>query len=267
MKQAIILFTALVLSFAGFAQFPGGGMPPAQGKGMQAPPSIGIVFGKVVDSAGKPIQDASVMLMGNKMDTATKKFKQVMLKATSTKAAGSFRFEDLPLMGPLTIKISATGYAPFEKRFTIVDPKQMKPGTMPDVEKDFGKIAMNIQATEMSTITVVGKKPAMKMDIDKKVFNVEKNIVSTGGNAGILNIVLKNNAASVTLAVNDIFRTRINHQFTYSEFYNREAIRYPDNPMVRMTFSYRFGKMDMSLFKRKNMKGEAEGMQGGMQIQ
>jgi ferric enterobactin receptor len=66
MKQAIILFTALVLSFAGFAQFPGGGMPPAQGKGMQAPPSIGIVFGKVVDSAGKPIQDASVMLMGNK---------------------------------------------------------------------------------------------------------------------------------------------------------------------------------------------------------
>ena len=151
--------------------------------------------------------------------------------------------------------------------FTHVDPKQMKPGTMPDVEKDFGKIAMNIQATEMSTITVVGKKPAMKMDIDKKVFNVEKNIVSTGGNAGILNIVLKNNAASVTLAVNDIFRTRINHQFTYSEFYNREAIRYPDNPMVRMTFSYRFGKMDMSLFKRKNMKGEAEGMQGGMQMQ
>ncbi|MFY8045511.1 MAG: outer membrane beta-barrel protein [Chitinophagaceae bacterium] len=78
---------------------------------------------------------------------------------------------------------------------------------------------------------------------------------------------LKNNAASVTLAVNDIFRTRINHQFTYSEFYNREVIRYPDNPMVRMTFSYRFGKMDMSLFKRKNMKGEAEGMQGGMQLQ
>jgi hypothetical protein len=37
--------------------------------------------------------------------------------------------------------------------------------------------------------------------------------------------------------------------------------------MVRMTFSYRFGKMDMSLFKRKNMKGEAEGMQGGMQMQ
>jgi hypothetical protein len=29
--------------------------------------------------------------------------------------------------------------------------------------------------------------------------------------------------------------------------------------MMRLTFSFRFGQMDMSLFKRKNMKGEAEG--------
>ncbi len=184
MKQLVILLTALMFSFAGFAQFPGGGAPQGgNGKGMQAPPSIGIVFGKVVDSAGKPIQDASVILMGSKMDTATKKFKQVMLKAATTKAAGAFRFEDLPIMGPLTVKISATGYAPYEKQFSIVDPKTMKPGTMPDVEKDLGKISMAIQATELTNITIVGKKPAMKMDIDKKVFSVEKNIVSTGGTA------------------------------------------------------------------------------------
>jgi ferric enterobactin receptor len=35
--------------------------------------------------------------------------------------------------------------------------------------------------------------------------------------------------------------------------------------MVRLTFAFRFGQMDMSLFKRKNMKGEAEGTQGAMQ--
>ena len=38
-----------------------------------------------------------------------------------------------------------------------------------------------------------------------------------------------------------------------------------DSPMVRLTFAFRFGQMDMSLFKRKNMKGEAEGTQGAMQ--
>ena len=38
-----------------------------------------------------------------------------------------------------------------------------------------------------------------------------------------------------------------------------------DVPMMRLTFSFRFGQMDMSLFKRKNMKGESEGTQGAMQ--
>jgi hypothetical protein len=38
-----------------------------------------------------------------------------------------------------------------------------------------------------------------------------------------------------------------------------------DPQMVRINVSYRFGKFDISLFKRKNMKGEAEGMQNGMQ--
>jgi ferric enterobactin receptor len=35
--------------------------------------------------------------------------------------------------------------------------------------------------------------------------------------------------------------------------------------MVRLNFSYRFGKMDVSLFKRQNMKSQGEGMQGATQ--
>ena len=41
--------------------------------------------------------------------------------------------------------------------------------------------------------------------------------------------------------------------------------RLQDVPMMRLTFSFRFGQMDMSLFKRKNMKGELKGTQGAMQ--
>ncbi|MER0439931.1 hypothetical protein [Emticicia sp. W12TSBA100-4] len=37
--------------------------------------------------------------------------------------------------------------------------------------------------------------------------------------------------------------------------------------MVCLNFSYRFGKIDMSLFKRQNMKSQQEGMQNGMQMQ
>ncbi len=38
-----------------------------------------------------------------------------------------------------------------------------------------------------------------------------------------------------------------------------------DPQVVRINFSYRFGKFDVALFKRKNTKGEMEGMQNGMQ--
>jgi outer membrane receptor protein involved in Fe transport len=74
---------------------------------------------------------------------------------------------------------------------------------------------------------------------------------------------LKNDAASVTLSVNDIFRTRKFDQYSYSEYFVQNYNRLRDPQMFRLNFTYRFGKMDMSLFKRKNMK--SDGGQGGME--
>jgi len=81
---------------------------------------------------------------------------------------------------------------------------------------------------------------------------------------------LKNKAASVSLSMNDIFRTRIYKVHSSSDIsptvYSTQLnIRQRDPQMVRLNFNLRFGKMDVSLFKRKDMKGEQEGMQNGMQ--
>jgi ferric enterobactin receptor len=76
---------------------------------------------------------------------------------------------------------------------------------------------------------------------------------------------LKQNAASVTFNVSDVFRTRRFSQYSESAFFIQNSYRLPDVPMMRLTFSFRFGQMDMSLFKRKNTKAETEGMQGAMQ--
>ena len=76
---------------------------------------------------------------------------------------------------------------------------------------------------------------------------------------------LKQNAASVTFNVSDIFQTRRFDQYSESAFFIQDSHRLNDVPMFRLTFAFRFGQMDMSLFKRKNMKGEAEGTQGAMQ--
>ena len=73
---------------------------------------------------------------------------------------------------------------------------------------------------------------------------------------------LKNNAASLTLQVNDIFRTRLNSVFSQSVFFEQNAERRRDPQVLRLNFNWRFGKVDVSLFKRKNNRVDTEGMQG-----
>jgi len=74
---------------------------------------------------------------------------------------------------------------------------------------------------------------------------------------------LKSKAASATLSFSDIFRTRITEQHSESEYFIQDYSRLRDPQMVRLTFAYRFGKVDASLFKRKSMGTEntTEGMQ------
>src|SRR5438067_6754904 len=105
MRKLLFLFISLCLTLSLSAQFPGGGQ-------RQAPPSIGRVYGKLVDSTGKGIRDASVMLLQNRMDTATHKMKEILLKGVSTQSNGDFNLEGLPIFGPLKLSITAVGYQP-----------------------------------------------------------------------------------------------------------------------------------------------------------
>lgn len=65
---------------------------------------------------------------------------------------------------------------------------------------------------------------------------------------------------TITLNVQDIFRTRKTGSHSESEFFIQDTWRLRDPQLVRLNFSYRFGKMDASLFKRKNNKVSTEGM-------
>jgi hypothetical protein len=73
---------------------------------------------------------------------------------------------------------------------------------------------------------------------------------------------LKNNTASVTLSFSDIFRSRWSDQYSESQFFSQEFDRIKDPQLVRVVFAWRFGKMDMSLFKRKDMHTQGMGDAG-----
>jgi outer membrane receptor protein involved in Fe transport len=76
---------------------------------------------------------------------------------------------------------------------------------------------------------------------------------------------IKKNTATISVNWSDVFRTR--KYFVHSEAsgFVQDDWRRRDPQLVRVNFSYRFGKFDVALFKRKNMRGDQEGMQNGMQ--
>lgn len=70
-------------------------------------------------------------------------------------------------------------------------------------------------------------------------------------------------SASITLSVQDIFRSRKSGSHSESPFFIQDSWRRRDPQFVRLNFSWRFGKFDASLFKRKNTKFNSEGMDSG----
>jgi hypothetical protein len=73
---------------------------------------------------------------------------------------------------------------------------------------------------------------------------------------------LKNNAAAITLSMSDMFRTRWSKQYSSSTVFNQEYDRLKDPQLFRAVFTYRFGKMDLNLFKRKDMNSQGMGDAG-----
>ena len=78
-----------------------------------------------------------------------------------------------------------------------------------------------------------------------------------GADVAVKKTFLKNNAASVSLSFNDIFRTRIQDQYSTSQYFIQNYSRLNNPQTLRLNFTYNFGKLDVSLFKRQNTKNTA----------
>lgn len=164
----IVLYPLLSL-----AQMPQG----IQGRNL----NVGRIYGKVIDnSTGKGLEFATVRLMTTKFDTVSKTPKQNLVTGQITQSNGEFNLEQIPVFGKLTLIISAIGYQTYEQSIAFDKPTQ---GKMPVFEKDLGNIRLKPDSVLLKEVVVDGSEPLVKMAIDKKVFNVEKNIVSEGGTA------------------------------------------------------------------------------------
>ena len=159
----------LVVINHAFAQPPAGG---SGGPGAPGSDGSGHLFGKLVDSTGKPISRASVLILKSTLDKTTGKRKDILAKGVSTQNNGDFSAEDLPLNTPLKVKATAVGYSELDQTLTL---------TPQTAEKDLGSLQMAVKSSDLQQVVVTATKPPMSLDMDKKVFNVSKDIVSAGG--------------------------------------------------------------------------------------
>lgn len=179
MRFLTILFFFVTLTTYG--QFPGGGRP---GGGNPQQMNMGRLYGKIVDSkTGKPIDAATITLTQNKFDSVTKTRKDVVITGQLTKANGEFSLEGLNIMAQYKLKVTAIGYKLIEQKtgFTL----NMSGGDMSqmlnNIDKDLGNIKLEADVKELGEVVVTGEKPTLQLGIDRKIFNVDKNIVSQGG--------------------------------------------------------------------------------------
>ncbi len=182
MKSRVALIVALLISYLSFGQAGNNGRPGGAG-GRQIP--TGTLYGKLVEAkSGKPIDYASVQLLQSKMDSATKKRKDVVIAGMITKANGEFLLENVPVMGQYKLKVTVVGYSPYEQNVSF----DIKPGgdmssMLGALDKDLGNIKIDIAEKTLDNVTVVASTPGLKLGIDRKIFNVDKNLVSAGGTA------------------------------------------------------------------------------------
>ncbi|MFC4230284.1 TonB-dependent receptor domain-containing protein [Parasediminibacterium paludis] len=192
MKKFFLLGILLASTFISQAQYPSAGKPAgATGRGGGQNVNIGHLYGKIVDKqTNKGIPGVSVQLTGNRFDTITKQMKQAVLKTVITEANGDFSLEGISIFGNFKMKLSAVGYKAAENivSFGIKFPAA---GSQPDfaaiaaaADKDLGNIKLEQDATQLESVTVTSTaKPLFELGIDRKVFNVDKNLVSTGQTA------------------------------------------------------------------------------------
>jgi len=157
--------------------------PPAQ--------NIGSINGTLVNAQKKPVSYATVTLL--RPDSS-------VVNGDLSKDDGSFSITPTGL-GAFTLRIEAIGLK------VLFVPVQV---TAAAPDKNLGNVQVTASQHTLKEVNIVGERPLMEMNVDKKVFNVEKNTTTAGGSASDV----LSNVPSVTVDVDGNVSLRNNSNVT-----------------------------------------------------
>lgn len=133
-----------------------------------AMPAIGIIQGTIIDSTTtKPIEYASVSLVDLEHNE--------LVTGGLTDKNGILNITGIPL-GKYVAVIEFIGYKKKE-----IGPINLFPGEGSGIRYDLGQVKLGISAVNMEAVDVVGNESVFIQTIDKKIFNVGRDLSSSGG--------------------------------------------------------------------------------------
>jgi hypothetical protein len=163
MRRFLALAISILFLHISYAQFPGG----QRTGGGQAP--TGRFYGKIVDPNNRGVEAASVTLVSSRMDSVTKKPKDVIIGGMLTAGNGEFSIENVPLMGRYKLKITGIGFKAYEQNVAFEMPNRT--GTndpmsmLGALDKDLGNIKIQIDEQVLGGVTVTANKPQLGMAV------------------------------------------------------------------------------------------------------
>lgn len=165
---SLLTFTvSLVIAQGGF---PGGGNNGNMASMMKNAKNmnIGRLYGKVIDSkTKKPVEYASVVLLWFNKDS--------LIAGGLAKENGDFSLEQLPPYGGYRLRISFIGYKNYDTKVYIVPPNK--------IDQDLGDIKLEPDEKMLKEVEVSTEKGTFVMSVDRKVYNVDKDLSVKGGTA------------------------------------------------------------------------------------
>ncbi|HQH19755.1 MAG TPA: carboxypeptidase-like regulatory domain-containing protein, partial [Bacteroidales bacterium] len=193
LKIARTTFLLITISFCSLnilAQPHGGGSGNYSGN--MAP--IGSIKGAVINSVdGKPLAYAYIRLF--------KLADSSLVNGGISDSLGKFSIEKIPF-GKYYMTVTLLGHKSVNIDHVLITPKEPN--------KILDAISLDAGATTLQTFEVTEKKQAVEYSLDKKIINVDKALVSTGGNA----IDVMQSIPSVTVDIDGNLSMRGNSNVT-----------------------------------------------------
>jgi len=132
-------------------------------------PKIGVLQGTVIDSiTSQPIEYASISLVNLRTND--------IVTGSVSDEDGKFDISQIPA-GRYNISIEYIGYNRLVKGPVMFNPRENS------THHNLGNVKLKQSALAFQDVEVQGERPLFVQTMDKKIFNVEQNTISSGGSA------------------------------------------------------------------------------------